>query len=115
MKSVITNKNQNIFKIKANFFKYLVKNFGVRIFILEESFGTGNEINNYLLGIESNPKELVGKFRQSIWKTNEFLDLIIWAKSYNEKQKEYVDKIKFYGIDTMFNYNLVHQLIKIFR
>ncbi len=110
-----SHQHKDFFKVKVNLFKYLVKNFGVKLFILEESYGAANEINEYLLGKELDPKKLVNNFRQSIWKTNEFLELLIWIKSYNEKQKEYADKIKFYGIDTMFNYKLVHLLNTIFQ
>lgn len=110
-----SHQHKDFFKVKVNLFKYLVKNFGVKLFILEESYGAANEINEYLLRKESDPKKLINNFRQSIWKTNEFLELLIWMKSYNDKQDQNIDKIKFYGIDTMFNYNLVHQLNVIFN
>ncbi|WP_211252200.1 erythromycin esterase family protein [Flavobacterium sasangense] len=106
-----THHNKEFFEIKSEFFQYLVKNQNVKIFILEESFGACYFLNEYLQGKEGNLSELISNFRQHIWKTSEFKEFIIWVKNYNDsKSKE--DKIKFYGNDCMFNYELI-SIIKI--
>ena len=101
-----THHNKEFFDIKSEFFKYLVKNQNVKNFIIEESFGACYSLNEHLQGKEGNLTELINKFRQHIWKTNEFKEFVSWVKTYNDsKSKE--DKIKFYGNDCMFNYNII--------
>jgi len=110
-----THHNKEFFEAKTAFLKYLVLHQNVRVFILEESFGACYSINEYLKGNNRNLKELILNFRQSIWKTQEMLELIQWIKTYNES-KPLNQQISFYGNDCQFNYELIpilkNQLIK---
>ncbi len=101
-----THHNKEFFEIKTEFFKYLVLHQNVRVFVLEESFGACFYINEYLQGSNLNPKDLVQNFRQSIWKTEEIIELIKWMKWFNES-KPLDQKISFFGNDCMFNYELI--------
>lgn len=110
-----THYNKEFFEAKTAFFKYLVLHQNVRVFILEESFGACYSVNEYIKGNNRNIKELVQNFRQSIWETEEMLELIQWIKTYNES-KPLHQQISFYGNDCQFNYELIsilkNQLIK---
>lgn len=111
-----THYNKEFFEAKTAFFKYLVLHQNVRVFIIEESFGACYSINEYIKGNNSkNLKGLVQNFRQSIWETEEMLELIQWMKTYNET-KPLNQQICFYGNDCQFNYELIsilkNQLIK---
>lgn len=100
-----SHQHKEFFELKTSFFKHLVTNCNVKYFFLEESYGAAYQVNRYVNGQEDDLKKIILNFRQSIWKTQEMYSLIIWIKQYNlNKQEE--DKIKFYGIDTMFNYNI---------
>lgn len=101
-----THHNKEFFEIKTEFFKYLVLHQNVRVFVLEESFGACFSINEYIQGNNLNPKDLVQNFRQSIWKTEEMVELIKWIKSFNQS-KPSNEKISFYGNDCQFNYELI--------
>ncbi len=100
-----THHNKEFFDLKSMFFKYLVLNQGVRIFVLEESFGATHDINEYINGKEGNLRNLIKDFRQHIWKTEEMFTLIEWMKNYNSSQPSN-NRICFYGNDCMFNYRL---------
>lgn len=100
-----THHNKEFFDLKTMFFKYLVINKGVRIFVLEESFGATHDINEYINGKKCNLRNLIKDFRQHIWKTEEMFTLIEWMKNYNSSQPSN-NRIFFYGNDCMFNYRL---------
>lgn len=100
-----THHNKEFFDLKSMFFKYLVLNQGVRIFVLEESFGATHDINEYINGKEGNLRNLIKDFRQHIWKTEEMFTHIEWMKNYNSSQPSN-NRICFYGNDCMFNYRL---------
>lgn len=107
-----THHSKEFIQLKAKFFKYLVLNHNVKIFVLEESFGACYYVNEYINGNKGELNEIISNFKQSIWKTQDLFDLINWMKFYNE-QKPPEERIKFYGNDCMFNYGLVSIINKI--
>lgn len=102
-----THHHSEFFKIKSEIFKELVMKKGVKIFAIEESFGAAYELNKFLKSnVQGDPKDLLLNFKQKIWPTEEMYQLLLWIKSYNDKQNE-SEKITFHGIDTMFNYKII--------
>lgn len=102
-----THHHSEFFKVKSEIFKELVIKKGVKIFAIEESFGAAYELNKFLKSNASgDPKDLLLNFKQKIWPTEEMYQLLLWIKSYNDKQSE-SEKITFHGIDTMFNYKII--------
>jgi len=98
-----THYTKEFFNLKAKFFKYLVENDGVTVFIMEESFGCADDVNEYLKGGEGNADQLTGWLGFGVWRNREVEGLINWMRTYNEGKPE--DKrIKFYGIDNQFGY-----------
>lgn len=104
--------HKEFFDIKIKFFKYLVKNKGVTVFAMEESFGAANAINRYLHGGDGDARQLVLNLRHGIWRNESVLALVIWMKAYNEGKPD-VQKLKFYGVDNMFGYK-TNDVIKAF-
>lgn len=107
-----THHSKEFIQLKAKFFKYLVENQNVKIFVLEESFGACYFVNEYINGKDGDLKVILSNFKQAIWKTQDLYDLINWMKSYNEL-KPAGEKIQFFGNDCMFNYGLVSIIDKI--
>ncbi len=102
-----THHHSEFFKVKSEIFKELVMKKGVKIFAIEESFGAAYELNKFLKSnVQGDPKDLLLNFKQKIWPTEEMYQLLLWIKSYNDKQSE-SEKITFHGIDTMFNYKII--------
>jgi erythromycin esterase len=95
-----THGTKDFFDLKFKFFKYLVKNQGVRNFAIEASYGNCVAINNYIKNKENDPKELLKKIGFWTWYTEEVLSLIEWMKVFNS-DKIKSDKINFFGIDIM--------------
>ena len=95
-----THGTKDFFDLKFKFFKYLVKNQGVRNFAIEASYGNCIAIDNYIKGQENDPKKLLKDVGLWPWNTEEVLTLIEWAKAYNVNKIKF-DQINFYGIDIM--------------
>lgn len=107
-----THHSKEFIQLKAKFFKYLVLNHNVKVFVLEESFGASYFVNEYINGRGGDLNEILRNFKQSIWRTQDLLELINWMKSYNE-EKTIQEKIQFFGNDCMFNYGLVSIINKL--
>lgn len=107
-----THHSKEFIQLKAKFFKYLVLNHNVKVFVLEESFGAGYFVNEYINGRGGDLKTILLNFKQAIWRTQDLFELINWMKSYNEN-KINEEKIQFFGNDCMFNYGLVSIINKI--
>ena len=95
-----THGTKDFFDLKFKFFKYLVKNQGVRNFAIEASYGNCIAIDNYIKGQENDPKKLLKDVGLWPWNTEEVLTLIEWAKAYNVNKIKF-DQINFHGIDIM--------------
>ncbi|MBP4140577.1 erythromycin esterase family protein [Flavobacterium sp. P4023] len=95
-----THGTKEFFNLKFKFFKYLVKNQGVRNFAIEASYANCIAINNYIKGQKNDPKELLKNIGFWIWNTQEVLELIEWMKKFNV-DKIQSNQINFYGIDIM--------------
>lgn len=90
--------SKEFFLLKIKFFKYLVKNHGVRTLILEESYPSEDRINDWLNGNQDNITSIVKSLSIVPWHCKEIADLFLWIKDYNQsKPKE--DQISYYGMD----------------
>lgn len=102
---------KEFFDIKAKFFKYLVENHGVNIFMMEESYQAEEGINEWITGGEGDVRSILGNFGQGIWRSKEVAGLLEWMRDYNQG-KPYNEQIRFYGIDNQFGYNISTRLRK---
>ncbi|WP_405199306.1 erythromycin esterase family protein [Christiangramia sp. LLG6405-1] len=93
-----THDTKEFFDLKAKFFKYLVKNQGVKTFIMEESYQAESGINEWISGGKGNIKTIADNFKIQFWQTKEVVNLLKWMREYN-KGKSKSEQIKFYGMD----------------
>lgn len=92
---------KEFFELKAEFFKYLVQNQGVRVFIMEESYQAERPINQWISGGEGSPEQLRSSFGQWIWRKREVMNLLQWMRDYNTG-KPRSEQVRFYGMDNQF-------------
>lgn len=93
-----THQGKEFFDIKAKFFKYLVKNQGVKVFIMEDSYTSEAGINEWINGGKGDAETIANNFNIGFWYCKEVVDLLEWMRNYNlDKSQE--EQIRFYGMD----------------
>lgn len=93
-----THQGKEFFDIKAKFFKYLVENQGVKVFIMEDSYNSEAGINEWISGGKGDAKTITKNFNIGFWYCEEVINLLEWMRSYNlNKPKD--EQIRFYGMD----------------
>ncbi|WP_034889527.1 erythromycin esterase family protein [Gillisia sp. Hel_I_29] len=93
-----SHNTKEFFDLKAKFFKYLVKNQGVKTFIMEESYQAESGINEWISGGKGDIKTIAENFNIKFWHTKEIVNLLQWMREYN-RGKSQEEQIKFYGMD----------------
>jgi len=93
-----THQGKEFFDLKAKFFKYLVENEGVKVFIMEDSYTSEAGINEWISGGKGNTESIARNFSIGFWYCKEVVDLLQWMRNYNlDKTKD--EQIRFYGMD----------------
>ncbi|MCS5490894.1 erythromycin esterase family protein [Algoriphagus limi] len=93
-----THQGKEFFNLKAQFFKYLVENQGVRAFLLEDSYPAEAGINEWISGGRGDATTIEQEFSIGAWHAKEVVNLLEWIRNYNiQKPKE--EQIRFFGID----------------
>jgi erythromycin esterase len=92
---------KEFFDLKAKFFKYLVEQKGVTLFIMEESYQAEKGINGWISGGAGDAATILNNFNQGVWYTNEVKALLQWMRDYN-RGKPREKQIRFYGMDNQF-------------
>lgn len=93
-----SHNTKEFFDIKAKYFKYLVKNHGLKIFIMEESYQAESGINEWISGGKGDVKTIANNFKTGFWYTKEIVNLLEWMREYNA-DKSIDEQIRFYGMD----------------
>lgn len=62
-----SHNTKEFFDIKAKFFKYLVQNKGLKVFIMEESYQAEAEINEWIKGGQGDKKTIANNFNIGFW------------------------------------------------
>lgn len=93
-----SHNTKEFFDIKAKYFKYLVKNHGLKIFIMEESYQAESGINEWISGGKGDVKTIANNFKTGFWYTKEIVNLLEWMREYNAG-KSIDEQIRFYGMD----------------
>ena len=95
---------------KHRLIKYLVKELGYKVFIIEGESTGSRKMNDYISNGKTTLKEALFGVGSGMLMTHEFVELVEWMKQYNsEKSNE--ERIKFYGCDLV-NIKLTAQTIK---
>lgn len=104
-----SHNTKDFFDIKAKFFKHLVKNQGVKIFIMEESYQAESGINEWISGGKGDIKTIAKNFNTGFWYSKEIVNLLQWIRKYNlNKTKE--NQIRFYGMDIQIGKNISKEI-----
>lgn len=106
-----THYGKEFFDLKTKFFKYLVENQGVKLFIMEESYQAEEGINEWISGGKGDEATILKNFGQGIWYCQEVVDLLKWMREYNS-DKLYSDQVRFYGMDNQFGHSINLKLRK---
>lgn len=97
-----THGTKEFFQMKHRVFRYLVENYGHKVFGFEADFAESLYINNYITKGEGDLRELmVNRMHFWTWKTEEVLQLLEWMREYNTG-KAPRDQIHYYGFDCQF-------------
>lgn len=89
---------KEFFDLKVKFFKYLVENQDVNLFIMEESYQTERLVNQWISGGEGDATTILNSFSQGIWYCQEVVELLQWMRNYN-LGKPFDKQLRFYGMD----------------
>ncbi|MDP5076873.1 MAG: erythromycin esterase family protein [Nonlabens sp.] len=93
-----THHNKEFFDLKAKFFKHLVLNQHVKVFIMEESYPAEAGINEWISGGKGDAATIASNFSIVPWYCKEVINLLAWMRDYN-LNKSTEDQIRFYGMD----------------
>ena len=74
-----THGSSEIFTMKFRLVKYLVTEMGFTNFAMEEDWGNGLKLNEYIQTGKGNPRE----FLKLLYPTDEIIAMIEWMKDYN--------------------------------
>ncbi|ALC52272.1 erythromycin esterase [Bacillus thuringiensis] len=89
-----THGSSEIFTMKFRLVKYLVTEMGFTNFAMEEDWGNGLKLNEYIQTGKGNPRE----FLKLLYPTDEIIAMIEWMKDYNADPSN-KKKIQFIGLD----------------
>ncbi|PGM55950.1 erythromycin esterase family protein [Bacillus sp. AFS053548] len=89
-----THGSSEIFTMKFRLVKYLVTEMGFTNFGMEEDWGNGLKLNEYIQTGKGNPRE----FLKLLYPTDEIIAMIEWMKDYNADPTN-KKKIQFIGLD----------------
>ncbi|MFF4622823.1 erythromycin esterase family protein [Nonomuraea jabiensis] len=98
-----THGTHEFFSLKHRVFEYLVKEKGFTTFMLELSWGTGLQLNDYVLYGKGDPAAIMRReFQQNyrLFANQDYLRLIRWMREYNEKHPK--RPLQFMGDDIYF-------------
>ncbi|MFI9724042.1 erythromycin esterase family protein [Streptomyces sp. NPDC052396] len=95
-----THSSHEFFTLKHRVFRYLVERQGFRTFALEDSWSTGQRLNDYVLHGKGDIRRIMREeFQESYswWNNREYLELLEWMRSYNRQHPD--DPVRFMGDD----------------
>ncbi|MEC0225823.1 erythromycin esterase family protein [Paenibacillus alba] len=89
-----THGSSEIFMMKHRLVKYLVTELGFTNFGIEEDWGNGLKLNEYIQTGKGNPRE----FLKLLYPTDEIVAMVEWMREYNS-DPVHKKKIQFIGLD----------------
>ncbi len=99
-----THGTHEFFTLKHRVFEYLVEEKGFTTFMLELNWGTGLQLNDYVLYGKGDPREIMRQeFLRNyrLFANKEYLQLIEWMREYNKKYP-HRRQLQFMGDDVYF-------------
>lgn len=91
--------SHEFFKLKEAVIKYLASEVGLRHVVIEANFAICHKINEYITWkTDGNAKDLAKTIYVWPFKTEEFSDLIVWMREFNEGKRP-EEQINLWGMD----------------
>jgi len=87
--------------VRADIVKSLVTQYGFNTFILEADYMPCAAISEFILTGKGDPEKLLLNVRLWPWIHQDFLELIIWMKDYNQLHPS--EKVQFFGMDSQYS------------
>lgn len=103
-----THGTGEIYKMKHRIVRYLAENNGFDIFAIEANMPESYRMNDYTIGGQGDPKQLIRNMKVWPWMTEEMADMVAWMKTYNASEP----KITFTGVDMQYPAAILGQLQK---
>jgi len=92
------------FRLKADLFRRLVENHGLRLFGLEANYSETLAVDRYVRGAEGAPDSAADALAATYfwpWYVTELQGLIEWMKEFNEDRPP-EDEVRFFGFDSQY-------------
>lgn len=104
-----THGTSEFFRVKHRILDHLVRELGFRVFAMEASFPEMNRIDRWVRGGPGDPEEWLSGQYFWMWNTREVLDLLLWARAFNEG-REPQDQVRVLGFDMQFAGKPIHDI-----
>lgn len=95
-----THGSKEFSEIRSKMVKTLVSQYGYNAFILEAEYIPCVKINEYILTGKGDPEQLLFDVRFWAWIHQDFLELLIWLKDYNQFNPS--KPVQFFGMDSQY-------------
>jgi len=105
-----THGTHEFFEFKHRMLEFLVKQIGVKVFVIEGDFGGTQTMNDYVLYGKGDVKKGLSGIGFGVWMTQEVVDMCNWLRDYNATQTV-ANKVRFYGCDMQWGFSAM-QLLK---
>ena len=93
-----THGTHEFIEMKARLVEFLISHMGFTAFIMENDWGSSQQLDTYINGGPGNLKTIMTKALFGIWQTQEYEQLLAWLRAYNDNPAHTV-KIHFLGMD----------------
>ena len=103
-----THGTHEFFVFKHRMLEFLVKEMGVKIFVIEDDFAGTQIANDYVNG-KGDIQTALNGIGFGIWRTQEFIDMLNWVKTYNATQAP-ENKVRYFGCDMQWGYQAMQML-----
>jgi erythromycin esterase len=93
-----THGTHEFFLFKDRMLRFLVREMGVKVFVMEGDFAGTQLMNDYVLYGKGDVKKGLAGIGFGVWMTGEVVDMCNWLKEYNSTQTP-ENKVRFFGCD----------------
>ncbi len=109
-----THGTSDHFKMKHRLLRYLVEGLGIRLFLMECTFGNALKTNEYVMYGKGTALEALKNIKGNGYQYTEVLDLLTWMRSYNENKPQ-KEKVQFWGFDMIYSEASTEAILAFFK
>lgn len=104
-----THGTHEFFTFKHRMLEFLVKELGIKTFVIEGDFSGTKAMDDYVVYGKGNVYKGLRGIGFGIWETQEFVDMANWVKAYNDTQS-LENKVHFWGCDMQWGSAAIQEL-----